>query len=62
MHFRSFFGWFCAVGLFGSIFVVFCLCFFFFFSFWEFLIFETLCILGAFLVCFVLLGFWDLFL
>ena len=60
MHFRCFFGLFCAVGIFGSIFVVFCLCFLFIFLFLGLLFFETSCISGVSLVCFVLLGFLDL--
>ena len=32
------------------------------FSFFGTFVFETSCILGVSLVCFVLLGFWDLFL
>ena len=42
-------------GFFGSIFVVFCLCFLF--VFFGIFVFETSCILGGSLVCFVLLGF-----
>ena len=57
MHFRCFFGLYCAAGFswffFCSVLLVFCL----FFSLFGTFVFETSCILGVSLVCIVLLVF-----
>ena len=60
MHFRCFFGLFCAVWFFGVYFCCVLLVRYCCFSLFGTFVFETSCIFGVSLVCFVLLGFLGL--